>query len=169
MKLNAAARHVRMENMSLKQLFYVYEMASLTQSIGEEEVRPPPTWPKAAPDTVLAINTNQSLERLGLQKQIWGHVEGRHWRIYGKEPYYPWVHAKEEGCFLGFVVLWDHWQPSLREIVGGCRRKGDRSPSPSMDKRWISDGFGVIARTRRCRFSSGLTGETYFKRVAEFP
>ena len=120
MKIDATEWPPRLEAMTLKQLYYLYEMTKLTQSIGMEEIVPAPPFPNADPDSVIAINSGQSKERIVLGEKIWGHIERAYQRIYHKDAEYPWILAKDEG-FLWFIVMWDHWQPSLKQILCGRR------------------------------------------------
>ena len=117
MKSDPAEWQSRLEPMTLKQLYHLSEMCALTQSIGREEVIPAPYFPNAAPGSALAINSRRSAERHALSFKVSKHLQIVYRRLHHRDAVDdPWVHAKREG-YLWFVVLWDHWQPGLRELV----------------------------------------------------
>ncbi len=60
MKLDASEWEPRLEQMTSKQLYCLHEMTNLTQSIGKEEVVPPPLFPDEARDSVHYINNGRS-------------------------------------------------------------------------------------------------------------
>lgn len=137
MKVDTTEWQPRLEAMTLKQLYHLCEMTKLTQSIGREEVVPAPPFPNADPDSAIAINSGQSKERIALGEKTWEHIERTYQRIYHRDAEYPWIFAKDEG-FLWFIVMWDHWQPSLRQII--CRwLPTDPSPRASFEKQYLWD------------------------------
>ena len=115
MRLSATEWQLRLENMRLKQLYLLREMCRLTQSIGREEVVPPPEYPNAAPGSINAINSGRSQERIALSEMIWEQIE-RTQSIHDQPAEYPWALTKHEG-YLWFIVMWDHWQSSLEDII----------------------------------------------------
>ena len=120
LKLKPAQWQSRLESMTLKRLFELHEMTKIWQSIGREEVRPAPRWPNPKPNYVPDIDKGRSKERVTLEKKIWQHIENTYRSIHNAEPDAPWAYTLEEGVD-GFVVIWDHWQPELKDIVLGQR------------------------------------------------
>ena len=123
--------------MTLKQLYLLYEMSKLTQSIGREEVVPAPRFPDAEPNLIHAINQGRSKEHEALSETIWQHIEHVYQRIHNRDAELIWAHSLYEGS-LGFIVMWDHWQPSLKQVVCG-RRSIDPSPWPSFEEQYLWD------------------------------
>ena len=123
--------------MTLKRLFELHEMTKLWQSIGREEVRPPPRWPNPKPNYVPDIDKGRSKERVALEKRIWQHIENIYRPIHNAEPDAPWAYALEEGAD-GFVVIWDHWQGCLKQIVIGLRPV-DPCTRPDFVKQYLWD------------------------------
>ena len=117
--------------MTLKRLFELHEMTRLSQSIGREEVRPP------KPKYLHEIDIGPSKERMALQKRIWQHIENIYRPIHNAEPDSPEAYALEEGAF-GFVVIWDHWQGCLKQIVIGLRPV-DPCTRPDFVKQYLWD------------------------------
>ena len=121
MKLHPAKWQSRLESMTLKKLYHLYEISKLWQSIGREEVRPAPRFPYAGPHYIRTINKERSKERMALTKRTWQHIEHVYQRIHNRDPEFFWtVYDSCEGAF-GFVALWDHWQPSLKQVVCGLQ------------------------------------------------
>lgn len=137
MKVDAAEWQSRLESMTLKQLYHLCEMSKLTQSVGREEVVPAPRHPDVPPDSVHAINSGRSEKRVTLEKRTWEHIEHTYQRVHHREAEDPWIHTKHEG-YLWFIVMWDHWQACLREVVCG-RRPMDPSPDASFEKQYLWD------------------------------
>ena len=135
MKLDPTEWQSRLEPMTMKQLYQLYEMSTLTQSIGREEVVPAPRFPDADPNSIHAINKGRSQERVALSEKIWQRIEHTYQRIYHRDAELVWVHTLYEGAW-GFIVMWDHWQSSLKEVVCG-RRSIDPSPRPSFEKQYL--------------------------------
>ena len=108
----------RMDTMTLRRLFYLCEMTRLTQSIGNEEERPPHAFPNANPRTWHAVNHSRSPKRVHMEDRVWNYIERKLQSIHGERPDYPWIYAKEDG-FMWYVVLWDHWQSNLKGLICG--------------------------------------------------
>lgn len=106
----------RLEAMTSQELYYLHEMTKLTQSIGREERVPPPMFPHEPPDSVHSINSGRSEKRITLERRIWQQIQYNSVRFFERDAQDPSVYAKHEG-FLWFVVMWDHWQPSLENMV----------------------------------------------------
>lgn len=130
----------KLESMTLKQLYRLHEMTRLTQSIGQgEEPIPPPMFSDQPPDSVHFINTGQSKERLALSDTVWQQIQHISQRIFHQDAQDPSVYAKHEG-FMWFVVLWDHWQESLKDLV--CHQSTTSAalkPSAAFEKQYLWD------------------------------
>lgn len=116
MKLNPAEWAPRLESMTSQQLYHLHEMTKLTQSIGHEEDIPPSPNANEPPDSFLAINFGQSEKRIALEDRVRERIQHISQRFFQRDAAHTIVYAKREG-FLFFVVFWDHWQPSLKELV----------------------------------------------------
>ena len=116
MKLDPADWAPRLESMTSQQLYYLHEMTKLTQSIGHEEELTPSQFPNQPPDSYHAINTGQSDKRIALENKAWERIQYVSQRFFQRDATDASVYAKHEG-FLFFVVIWDHWQPSLKDVV----------------------------------------------------
>ena len=132
MKLSPAALQKRLESKTLKQLYHLCEMSKLTQNIGKEEAFPRVKDSDMDIDSASKIDHRRSKERAALDRRIWKHLAHVFRQIYHEDAEYVWEYAKEEG-FLSFVVVWDHWQPSLKEIV--CQ--GSTEQQPDFERRHI--------------------------------
>ena len=123
MKLRSPAeRQLRLDSLTLKQLYRLHETSKIPGSIGrEEDVGPPPTSPITDHRSIHQMRP--SLERRALRDMIWKHIED----------IYPSTHDDNEppetetdGLYFGFgtyTVMWDHYQKILKEIVCCYRRK----------------------------------------------
>lgn len=115
MKLSSTALQKRLESQTLKRLYHLYEASRLTQDMGEEEMASRSQDHDVGPASTTTIHHRRSRERVALEKKIWKHLEYAFHEIHHENAEYVWEYAKEEG-FLSSLVVWDHWQPSLREI-----------------------------------------------------
>ena len=121
--------------MTSQELYYLREMTKLTQSIGREEIVPPPMFPRGPSDSVHSINSGQSEKRIALERRIWLQIQRNSWRFFERDAQDPSGYAKHEG-FLWFVVLWDHWQPSLKDMV--CHQSVSLvKPSPAVKEQYL--------------------------------
>ncbi len=130
MKVDATEWQPRLEAMTLKQIYHLYEMSRLTQSIGGEEIIPPLRHPCHDPDSLHAINSNKSEKRKALERKIMDHLERRYMEVYNEGAEDPWIYANDEG-FLWFIIMWDHWQRDFKSIV--CRQ---RKPNCAKERLW---------------------------------
>ena len=128
MRLDAAEWQMRLDAMTLKQLYHLYEMSRLTQSIGGEEVIP------AQDDSMSAIKMGRSEKRIDLERSTWKHIERIFQDVYGDNAIDVWGRAAFEG-FMWFLIIWDHWQPELNIVVCGQ----PTSPGPSFEKENLWD------------------------------
>lgn len=125
MNLDTAEWQSRLQLIKLKDLYYLCEMCNLGQNFGREAVL-------LNPNTVHALTgyrpVRPKLSTLG--HTIWEHIDLRYQNIYNQRSDYPWIYAKHEGRD-GFVIMWDHWQECLKDIVCGGPR-----PSPGEARLW---------------------------------
>ena len=127
---------LRIEGMTLKRLYYLHEMTRLTQSIGQGEVQvPPPMFPDEPPDSVHSINSRISEKRIVLGQKVWARIQEMSQQIFGQDAEDPIIFAKHEGS-LDFVVMWDHWHDSLRDVVGHQSISTFR-PDPAFEKKYL--------------------------------
>ncbi len=111
MQLDPAKWQSRLESMTLKQLYLLHEISKLWQSIGREEVGPV----HRAPHLVFYYISNT---RVALKERIWQQLEHIYRRIHNRGPELVCAYDLEEGAY-GFVVMWDHWQGALKQVVCG--------------------------------------------------
>ena len=138
MKMDLSGWRSRLQSMTLKQLYYLHEMTKLTQSIGQgEEKVPPPFFPDEPRDSIHSINSGQSDKRIALGEKVWQQIQDVSQRIFNQDAPDPSAYTKEEG-FLWFVVMWDHWHLSLKDMVYHQSRSTIR-PSPDIEKRYLWD------------------------------
>ncbi|KAL8959824.1 MAG: hypothetical protein Q9193_003374 [Seirophora villosa] len=104
----------RLQSMSLKQLLYLCEMSWLPNGMGPGE--------DVDPESEAVIYEQRIQAREALSKRILEHTESTYRRIHGQDMGLIWVIAMEEG-YSDFLVMWDHWQSSLKEVVCGRRAK----------------------------------------------
>ncbi|KAL8711677.1 MAG: hypothetical protein Q9225_007075 [Loekoesia sp. 1 TL-2023] len=116
MSLERSAWESRLQAMTSQELYYLHEMTKLTQSIGREEIVPPPRFPNAPPDSVDPIDFRRSEKRIALERRVWQQIQCNSLRFFERDAQHPSIAVKYEG-YLWFVVLWDHWQPSLEDMV----------------------------------------------------
>ena len=137
---DASKWQLKLESMTLKQLFRLHEMAQLTQSIGQgEESIKSLDIPNDLSDSVHSINTDRSQERIDLGHQIWRQIQRVSQRTFHQDAHDPSVYAKHEG-FMWFVVFWDHWQESLKDLV--CHQSTispAMRPSPEFERQYLWD------------------------------
>ncbi|TVY32683.1 hypothetical protein LSUB1_G007619 [Lachnellula subtilissima] len=126
MKLETPNVQARLDSIRLKDLFLLYEMSRLNQSIGLEEVLPSFPDPQPQPGSVRAIRRRPSEKRRSLEKLIWELIEKVYQRIHNDEPDYPWVVECKEDGYMYYRIMWDHWQSELKGI--SCSR-GSRNPN----------------------------------------
>jgi hypothetical protein len=120
MKIDATEWPARFKCLRLKDLYLIFEISHLPQSIGNEEVVTF-FWHPSHPRSVENTTCRRSQKRIELNCQIWAHIEHQYQAIHREAPEYINAYALEEGC-PDFVGIWDHWQPSLKSWV--CRPRG---------------------------------------------
>lgn len=103
--------------MSLKQLLYLCEISWLRDGMGPGE--------DVDPESEAVIYQQRIQAREALSKWILEHTESTSRRIHRQDMELIWVIAMEEG-YSDFLVMWDHWQSSLKEFVSGRRAKEPR-------------------------------------------
>ena len=107
---NLEQQQSRLQSMSLKQLLYLCEISWLPDGMGPGE--------GIDPESESAIyQTREAFSKLILE-----YTESTYRRIHGQDMELIWVIAMDEG-YSDFLVMWDHWQSSLKEVVCGRRTK----------------------------------------------
>ncbi|MCJ1296583.1 hypothetical protein MMC34_008149 [Xylographa carneopallida] len=140
MRIDRSEWESRIQAMTSQELYYLREMAKLTQSIGQEEIVPPPMFPLEPPDSIHSINSGQSEKRIGLERRIGEQIQHNSWRFFERDAQDCSNNAKHEG-FLWFVVLWDHFQPAVEDLVTH-RSVRLGKPSPAIMAQYIwNNGF----------------------------
>ncbi|KAI4150865.1 MAG: hypothetical protein L6R39_002145 [Caloplaca ligustica] len=120
---DAAERQSRLESMTLKQLVHLYELSTLPYSIGSGgEAIMPPRDPDAEPGPIFATSHRTLRVWAALERQILAHLDQIYQHIHGTKLNPIWANAGNKGL-IGFLTIWDHWQPSLKEFICGRRRK----------------------------------------------
>ena len=116
LRIDPSAWDSRLQAMTFRELYYLHEMTKLTQSIGREETVPQPMYPNVPPEAVNSINHGRSEKRDALERRVWQQVQHNSLRFFDRDALHAAGFAKHEGA-LEFVAIWDHWQPSLKEMV----------------------------------------------------
>lgn len=111
---NLQQRQSRLHSVSLKQLLYLCEMSWLPNGMGPGEDVDSQRRP--------AIYQERVQARQELSKWILEHTESTYRRIHGQDMGLIWVNAMDEG-YGDFLLMWDHWQKSLKEVVCGRRTR----------------------------------------------
>ena len=102
--------------MSLKQLFQLCEISWLPDGLGpgEEEISTAGVGSRS-----MSANRQQQVEaRRALSKLVLQMTGLKYQWIHGQDVEMIWVIAMDEG-YQDFLVMWDHWQDSLKETVCG--------------------------------------------------
>ncbi|KAJ5105831.1 hypothetical protein NUU61_003178 [Penicillium alfredii] len=115
LKLDHAESQRRLESMTVKQLYHLCEMCRLPQSIGHEEVLPAEAEGKNLENTHL-VERGRPPDRDVLLERAWHCLEQTYVRVHDEDADEPWLEAKYEG-YLWWIVIWDHWQPSLKALA----------------------------------------------------
>ena len=116
-------RQARLQSMSLKQLIYLCEISWLPKGMGPgEEAIQSPVNPGVArgPEPAKRYQARRALSKLVMEQ-----TELVYRRIYGQDMEAIWVIAMDEG-YDAFLVMWDHWQSSLLDVV--CSRRSKEPP-----------------------------------------
>jgi len=104
MKVNAIEWQSRLEAMTLKQIYHLYEMSRLTQSIGGEKIISPLRHSCHDPDSLHAINSNKFKKRKALKRKIMDYLKRRYMEVYNEGAEDSWIYANDEG-FLWFIIM----------------------------------------------------------------
>ena len=94
-------------------------------------------FPNEPLDSVHSINSGTSEKRTALGEKVWARIQDVSQHIFGQDAYDPIIFAKHEG-FMDFVVMWDHWHDSLKDLVGHRSRSNFR-PDPAFEKQYLWD------------------------------
>ncbi|KAI4276430.1 MAG: hypothetical protein LQ337_002480 [Flavoplaca oasis] len=111
---NIERRQARLQSLSLKQLLYLCEISWLPHGMGPGEY--------LNPETEAMVLQQRIQAREKLSQWILQHTESTYQRIHGQDMELIWVIAMDEG-YGDFLVMWDHWHNSLKEVVCGRRAK----------------------------------------------
>jgi len=111
---------------SLRQLYYLFELCGLPDRFREGD--------GAAPGSIARMNGGapERQARGALRSAVWARLERVYRSVHDGYPEDVRSYALEDG-FQEFVVIWDHWQDSLKQIVCGIR-PGDGGRPWSLDK-----------------------------------
>lgn len=145
MRVDPSEWDSRLQGMTSQELYYLGEMVELTQGIGMREIVPPPKLPLQPPDSLHSITHSQPQKRFDLAQRIWQQIQRISWRFFKVDAICTSHCALYDG-FPPFVVLWDHWQPCLEEVVFHGRRSASK-PSPAEP---------CPAETKQCLWNDGL-------------
>ena len=116
-------RQARLQSMSLKQLLYLCEISWLPDGMGPgEKVTSSSQDPGVDPGSDSATYQQRIQAREALSKIVLKHTKLTYRRIHEQDMDLIWVIAMNEG-YSDFLVMWDHWQSSLKEVVCGSRSK----------------------------------------------
>ena len=74
---------------------------------------------------------------MALGEKVWARIDDVSQQIFGQDSPHPVIYAKHEG-FMDFVVMWDHWHDSLKDLVGHHSISKFR-PDPAFEKRYLWD------------------------------
>ena len=121
--------------MTSQELHYLNEMTGLTDTIGMEEIILPPVLSLQPPDSLHSVIHSQEQKRYDLGQSMLQQIQRISWRLFEQEAPYTGIYAKHEGIHP-FVTLWDHWQPSLKDVV--CHKgKSVIKPSLAVEKQYL--------------------------------
>lgn len=137
LKLDPTEWLQRLEPKTLKQLYELHEISELRQCIGRGKDMTALPSSDAAPNPIQSIAQAGSDERGALRETIGKRLELVFERIHERPAELVSAYSLSEGS-RGFVVIWDHWQPCLKEIVCG-RRPLDPTLRPSFEKQYLWD------------------------------
>ncbi|MCJ1386950.1 hypothetical protein MMC17_010079 [Xylographa soralifera] len=116
MRLDRSGWESRLQAMTQQELYYLQEMAELTQSIKREEIFPLGCDPDILSDQFDFMHVDQCEKGFALRLTVWEQIQRNSWCFFGLDAMHTTHCARYEGYFV-FVVLWDHWQPTLKEVV----------------------------------------------------
>jgi hypothetical protein len=126
-----------LESMTLKQLYRLFEMTHLRQSIGQgEETNPTPWFADEHSDSVHSI---RSKERGAINAQVWKRIQNISARVFHDDAPHCGSYSKHTG-FGGFIVMWDPWQDYFKDrICHESTRPAELEPSPAFEKQYLWD------------------------------
>ena len=118
MRLSLADCELRIKSMSLKQLYLLKELFALPQYVGHNEETSYRLDPWSEFRQGVTVNYEYSAKFYKISNLVWKHIEYLYEGIHDR----PFVDTVTEGLYDGyvvFVVIWDHWQACLKELVCG--------------------------------------------------
>ena len=123
---NTTEWHSRLQSTSLKQLIRLCEISWLPDDIrpgeGAASFR---RDQDDGPDSKTALTDQRSQASEELSKMVSEQTERMYRRLHGQDMGLIWAYAIGEG-YMNFLVMWDHWQSSLKEVV--CARRMKEPP-----------------------------------------
>ena len=128
--LQEADRQHRLQSITnLRHLYYLYELSFLEQSVGKAEVL----------SVIPGSRYSGSPQRIALRDAIWDRLGDVYRSAHGKEPEDVQIYGMEDG-YMWYVVMWDHWQDNLRQVICGLQPT-ELGQQAALDKThlWESD------------------------------
>jgi len=141
MKIEPSSWPSRLACLKLKDLFRLYEMTKLNQSIGGEETIF--SFQNPNPGSIRTIRRGASQKRLALEKEIWQDICQVYQEIFDteSEPDFPWIlEGKEIGGYMNFIVIWDHWEFNLKCM--SCRTRPKNNVKFKRESFWNESSDG---------------------------
>ena len=137
MKIDRSEWDSRLQGMTSQELYYLKEMTDLTEGYAMlNETIHQPTLPLQPPDSLHSINHSEPRKRFDLGQCIWEQIQRNSLRFFEQDALFTSCYAKHEGFFV-FVVFWDHWQPSLKDLVCHQCSGAIKKPSPAVRKQYL--------------------------------
>jgi len=129
--LDAAGLQSALHDIPLQQLFYLEEMARISEHSTQRGGPVPATTYQSMSTKINPRHIPRECCSLGWAIQK--HIEDTYESIHHRTLHAPILDAIEDG-FRNFVVMFDHYQPSLKEIVCG-------GPRWALEKQhlWVDD------------------------------
>ena len=137
MILDPAEWGPRLETMTSQQVYHLQEIAELNQSIGNEDDvqhRTPSTKPR--PKSHFE-DVEPSLKRIELQNKVRERKHCLSRRFFQDDANEIISYSLEHGA-IRFVAIWDHWQPSLKDMIFHLQ-DGRLQPHPEENKQYLWD------------------------------
>ncbi|KAL8869502.1 MAG: hypothetical protein Q9174_004226 [Haloplaca sp. 1 TL-2023] len=116
MEMDMSEWDSKLQEMTSRELYYLHEMTYLTQRIGTEETTHQPAASYQPAPLARTLNFDRSEKRESLSERIWQRIKSNSWRFYELPAQNVSNFSRHEG-FLGFVAIWDHWQPFLEDVI----------------------------------------------------
>jgi hypothetical protein len=115
MKLDESEWDSRLEPMKLKRLYQLCEMSKLRQPVGFKEEG------AYGDGTRFPMGFHRSLKREALNNVIWARIISIYQEVHNQIPDHPWMMRESGGCYDS-VLIWDHWQQGMEDLIGRVSR-----------------------------------------------